>query len=209
MKRTAKKLMSLGLAIALVLAGNAYTASTADAKGKGNAGKHACSQEKQKDSKSKKNKKDKKSKKHPFICTGSAMTATGSACHKDAITKKDKHKAVSGSSISAEKKERGKGKKGTRSKCKLGKIKKITVKDENTIVIKCKNKVTWKDAAVEVTDGEDNTVEAEITKKTKKKIKLTVSGLEKNEKYTVTVTGIKTKNEKKYGFVTTTFSTKK
>ncbi len=202
MKRTAKKVMSLGLAVALVLAGTAYATSTADAKGKGKAGKNSWNQEKQKDSKEKKDKKGKKSKKHHTICTGSAMVATGGACHKDVASKKDKTKVSSGSSISADKK--------VKSKCKLCKIKKkIKVKDENTIVIKCKNKVAWKNTTVEVTDEEDNTVEAEITKKTKKKIKINVSGLEKGEKYTVTITGVKTKKDKIYGSVTTTFSTKK
>ncbi len=199
MKRTAKKLMSLGLAIALVLVGATYSTSTVDAKGKG--GKHSWKQEKQKDSKAHKGKKDKKSKKHS-ICTGSAVVATGGACYKGVEGKKDKIKPASGCALKADK--------IGKSKCKLFKIKKkVTVKDENVLVIKCKNKVTWKNAAVEVTNEENDAVEAKITKKTKKKVKIEVSGLEKEEKYTVTITGVKTNKEKKYGLVTTTFTTGK
>lgn len=194
MRKVTKKLISLGLVAALVVAGAATSTVSVDAKGKGKGNTETSTDSQKKDQKDKKGKKSKKDKKKQDICTGAAVTATGTAVDKGCGKSKKKKVVVE----------------KLKSKCKAYKIKKkIAVKEENTIVIKCKNKVMLKDAAVEVTDEDGDIYEAEITGKKKGNIKVTVSGLEEGEEYTITVTGVKTKKENNYGSVTTAFATKK
>ena len=102
--------------------------------------------------------------------------------------------------------------KAKKLKCKVKakKIaKKVTVKAKNTIIVKCKGKVQTKDVTVQVTDSNNQVYEAKMTGESKGNIKIKVSGLKKGQKYTVTVTGIKTKKEANYASISTTFVTKK
>ena len=94
--------------------------------------------------------------------------------------------------------------------CKAEKItKKVSVKANNTIIVKCNGSVQLKDATVTVKDNEQKSYDAKIVGKSKGNIKVKVSGLKKGMSYTVTITGVKTKNELNYSSVTTTFVAKK
>ncbi len=282
MRKVTKKIISLGLVAALVVAGAATSTVSVDAKGKGKGNTETSTDSQKKDQKDKKGKKSKKDKKKQDICTGAAVTTTGGAVNKKCGKSKKKKVIIEevtaictkagkvkvlfpgevewAEEVTVEVKDAEENtlpaelKKNTKdmavvavsdmvvdssytitisgvkqqdetefssvscdfvveklkSKCKAYKIKKkIAVKEENTIVIKCKNKVMLKDAAVEVTDEDGDIYEAEITGKKKGNIKVTVSGLEEGEEYTITVTGVKTKKENNYGSVTTAFATKK
>ena len=97
-----------------------------------------------------------------------------------------------------------------KSKCRAKKIgKKIKAKKKNVIRIKFKGNVQTKDTEATVTDEEGKEYTAKIKGKSKGSVKIAVKGLEKNTEYTVTITGVKTKKEKNYASVTTTFKTKK
>lgn len=87
--------------------------------------------------------------------------------------------------------------------------KKVFVKAKNIIVVKLKGKVSYKEPVVKVTDEKGNVYEAKIAGKSKGNVKVSVKDLKKATKYTVTITGVKTKKEKNYASITTTFTTKK
>lgn len=94
--------------------------------------------------------------------------------------------------------------------CKAQKItKKVAVKAKSTIVVKCKGTVQLKDATVTVKDDDQKAYEAKIVGKSKGNIKVRINGLKKGKKYTVTITGVKSKKELNYASVTTTFVAKK
>ena len=82
-------------------------------------------------------------------------------------------------------------------KATVGKNKKVTF---------AMNNVTYKDAEVTVTDSDGDEVKATIVKKTKNKLTLRIKSMKKDEKYTVTVDGVKAKGEKKYSSVSKTFT---
>lgn len=93
--------------------------------------------------------------------------------------------------------------------CKAKKItKKVTVKKKNTIIIKCKSNVKFKDATVTVSDQNGDKYEAKLVGKSKGNIKVSIRGLKKASTYTITITGVKTKKELNYGSITTKFTTK-
>lgn len=85
---------------------------------------------------------------------------------------------------------------------------KVSVAKKKFVTIKFKSSAYYKDAVVTVKDSEGNLYEAKIIKKAKGNIKIQVKGLKKGQKYTVTVTGIKTKKEKNYSSITKTFTAK-
>lgn len=95
--------------------------------------------------------------------------------------------------------------KGMKTACKVSKV---TVSKKKFVTMKMKSSAYYKDAEVVVKDEDGNVIEAKIVKKSKGNIKIQVSGLEKGEKYTVTVTGVKTKKEKNYSSITKTFTAK-
>lgn len=88
------------------------------------------------------------------------------------------------------------------------KVSKATVKYNKFVILKLKTSASYKDATVTVKDADGKEYAAKIVKKAKGNIKIQVEGLEKGKKYTVTVTGIKTKKEKNYSSVTKTFTVK-
>ncbi len=87
-------------------------------------------------------------------------------------------------------------------------VSKATVKYQKFVILKFKSSADYKDATVSVTDEDGKVYEAKIVKKAKGNIKIQIEGLEKGKKYTVTVTGIKTKKEKNFSSVTKTFTVK-
>lgn len=95
--------------------------------------------------------------------------------------------------------------KGMKTACKVAKV---TVAKKKFVTIKMKSSAYYKDATVTVKDAEGKTYDAKIVKKAKGNIKIKVAGLKKGEKYTVTITGVKTKKEKNYSSITRTFVAK-
>ena len=95
--------------------------------------------------------------------------------------------------------------KGMKTACKASKV---TVAKKKFVTIKMKSKAYYKDATVKVTDAAGNELEAKVVKKAKGNIKVQVTGLKKGEKYTVTITGVKTKKEKNFSSITKTFTAK-
>lgn len=87
--------------------------------------------------------------------------------------------------------------------------KKVSVKAKNTIIVKLKGKASYNNPEVRVVDEQNKEYEAKIVKKTKGNVKVAIKDLKKATKYTVTITGVKTKKEKNYAAITTTFTTKK
>lgn len=97
-----------------------------------------------------------------------------------------------------------------KGKCKATKIKKeVAVKAKNTIIVKCKGKVQLKDAVVTVKDSNNKEYEGKVVGNSKGNIKVSINGLKKGMKYTVTITGVKTQKELNYASVSTTFVAKK
>ncbi|MGN1206060.1 MAG: hypothetical protein ACI4SQ_03615 [Eubacterium sp.] len=88
------------------------------------------------------------------------------------------------------------------------KIKKILLRKNKFVTLSLDRATYYKDTTVAVKDSEGDKVKASILKKTKKQIVLKVTGLEKNEKYSVTVDGVKAKGEKTYSSMSKTFTTK-
>ena len=71
------------------------------------------------------------------------------------------------------------------------------------------NNVTYsKDMEINVTDSDGEEVKATVVKKTRKKLMLKIKGISKDEKYTVTVEGVKTKGEDEFSAVSKTFTLK-
>ena len=100
--------------------------------------------------------------------------------------------------------------KNLKGKLKAKKItKKVAVKAKSTIIVKCKGTVQLKDAVVTVKDGNNKEYTAKVVGKSKGNIKVRINGLKKGMKYTVTITGVKTKKELYYASVSTTFVAKK
>lgn len=95
--------------------------------------------------------------------------------------------------------------KGMKTECKPSKVKKV---NKSTFILSLKGKAYYKDATVTVVDEDGNAVEASIIKKAKGTIKIKAASLVKGKKYTVTVTGIKTKKEKNFSSITKTFTAK-
>lgn len=95
--------------------------------------------------------------------------------------------------------------KGMKTACKPAKV---TVAKKKFVTIKMKSKAYYRDATVTVKDADGKKYEAKIVKKSKGNIKIQVKGLEKGKKYTITITGVKTKKEKNYSSVTKTFTVK-
>ena len=95
--------------------------------------------------------------------------------------------------------------KGMKTKCK---VVKVIVGTKNTITLKMKNNTYYKNATVTITNSDKEELETTIVKKARGKIKIKVKGLEKGEKYTVTVNGVKTKSEKNYSSVSKTLKVK-
>lgn len=83
------------------------------------------------------------------------------------------------------------------------------MKAKSTIIVKCKGTVQLKDAVVTVKDGNNKEYTAKVVGKSKGNIKVRINGLKKGMKYTVTITGVKTKKELNYASVSTTFVAKK
>lgn len=86
---------------------------------------------------------------------------------------------------------------------------KVSVKAKNTIVVKLKGKASYNQPEVKVVDENNKEYEAKIVKKTKGNIKVSILNLKKATKYTISITGVKTKKEKNYATITATFTTKK
>ncbi|MDO5155632.1 MAG: hypothetical protein Q4D51_06675 [Eubacteriales bacterium] len=95
--------------------------------------------------------------------------------------------------------------KGIKTACKA---EKVSVSKANNVSLKLKGSACYKDAVVEVKDENGTVYEAKIVKKAKGSIKIAVEGLEKGKKYKVTISGIKTKKEKNYSSITTSFKAK-
>lgn len=94
--------------------------------------------------------------------------------------------------------------KGMKTACKVSKAS-VTKK---FVTLKMKSKAYYKDATVTIRDADGNVYDAKIVKKSKGNIKVRVAGLKTGKKYTVTVTGVKTKKEKSYSSITKTFTAK-
>lgn len=97
-----------------------------------------------------------------------------------------------------------------KGKCKAAKIKKeVAVKAKSTIIVKCKGKVQLKDVVVTVKDSDNKEYAGKVVGNSKGNIKVSINGLKKGMKYTVTITGVKTQKELNYTSVSTTFVAKK
>ena len=96
--------------------------------------------------------------------------------------------------------------KGMKTKNRI--VKTTANSDADTVTIKMSAATFYKEATVEVTDTEGEELDATIVKKTRNAIKVKVEGLEKGEKYKVTINGVKTKKEKNYSTVTKTVKAK-
>lgn len=95
--------------------------------------------------------------------------------------------------------------KGMKTACKVSKV---SVAKKKFVTIKMKSSAYYKDAAVVVNDANGNVYDAKIIKKAKGNIKVQISGLKKGEKYTITISGVKTKKEKNFSSITKTFVAK-
>lgn len=87
-------------------------------------------------------------------------------------------------------------------------VEKSKVRRVKFVTVKFNGVVQYKDAVVTVTDADGNALTASIIKKAKGNIKVKVTGLVKGNKYTITITGIKTKKEKNFSSITKTFVAK-
>ncbi len=91
--------------------------------------------------------------------------------------------------------------KGMKTQSKVGKA---TVSNKKFVVLKMKSAAYYKDASVSVVDGDGQSCDAKIVKKAKGNIKVQISNMKKGNKYTITISGVKTKKEKNYGSITKT-----
>ena len=95
--------------------------------------------------------------------------------------------------------------KGMKTQSKVGKA---TVESKKFVILKMQSAAYYKDAAVSVVDGNGNAYDAKIVKKAKGNIKVQIAGMKKGNTYTITINGVKTKNEKNFGSITKTVTVK-
>lgn len=95
--------------------------------------------------------------------------------------------------------------KGMKTRSKVGKA---TVEGKKFVVLKMKAAAYYKDATVTVKDASGQDCDAKIVKKAKGNVKVQIAGMKKGEKYTITINGIKTKQEKNYGSITRSITVK-
>ncbi len=95
--------------------------------------------------------------------------------------------------------------KGMKTACKVSKV---SVAKKKFVTIKMKSSAYYKDASVVVNDVDGNVYDAKIIKKAKGNIKVQITGLKKGTKYTITISGVKTKKEKNFSSITKTFVAK-